>query len=520
MKPVHSNLRLKPEDGCTKTSSSCVIWQGPDIPCIDLCKGDTITDVIFDLATKLCEITDGVIDLSTLDFGLLVPEGQARPTNLIDTLQLLIDKQLMFIETCCTDGSGSGGSILPISLPPCLYYTEGGDQITSLLPSAYSAYLASKICEIIDDVASINSTLDNLQGRVTALEASSGSGGSTGTTISVVAQCASNPIPGTVVPIGQAFSAFENKFCQLTTLLGTNAALSTAIGTECASLDSTPQLTNPDNTMSQIAGWVATPTTLSETIVNMWLTICDMRTAITNSLTTTSVCVPVPVSNIQITNLTSTGSTITWDAPNTLSAEAPIEYSLKVYEWNGSATVGSPVVSVVKPFGTNSHTITAVPDATKNYQVQIIAEYSCDVSTVTTAVGKIALTTIDYCVEVLDVNAADVTTTCNGETYQDRQRTTTVTLKNINTGATIANTGAPITVVLSYENTGDCVISPTTTRNFVIGTGVTSASYTYYSQLTKKCAPSEPCTLETKQYSCAVSIDSERAVFCDGVVQC
>lgn len=519
MKPVNSNLRIKPEDGCTKTSSSCVIWQGPDIPCIDLCKGDTITDVIYDLATKLCEITSGVIDISTLDFGLLLPEGAARPANLTETLQLLIDKQLLFIETCCTDGSGSGGSILPISLPPCLYYMDGGDQITALLPSAYSAYLASKICEILDDIASINSSIDNLQGRVSALEAAS-TGGGTGTTISVVSQCASDALPGTVIPIGQAFTAFESKFCQLTTLLGTNAALSTAIATECTSLDSSNQLADPANTMSEIPGWVATPTTLSETIVNMWLTICDMRTAITNSLTTTSFCVPVPVSNIQITNLTSVGSRITWDAPNVGSAENPIEYNVKVYEWNGSATVGSPVVSVVKPFGTNFHDITAVPDATKNYQVQIVADYSCDVSTVATTVGKIALTTVDYCVEVLDVNAADVTTTCNGETYQDRQRTTTVTLKNINTGATIANTGAPITVVLSYENTGDCIISPTTTRNFVIGTGVTSASYTYYSQLTKKCAPSEPCTLETKQYSCAVSIDSDRAVFCSGVVEC
>ena len=58
MKPLNSNMHLKPEEGCTKTSSSCVIWQGPDIPCIKLCTGDTVSDVIEKLATELCAIMD------------------------------------------------------------------------------------------------------------------------------------------------------------------------------------------------------------------------------------------------------------------------------------------------------------------------------------------------------------------------------------------------------------------------------------------------------------------------------
>ena len=53
MKPV--NLDSKP---CSPLSSNCVIWQGPDIPCINLCKGDTISDVVAALATELCSILD------------------------------------------------------------------------------------------------------------------------------------------------------------------------------------------------------------------------------------------------------------------------------------------------------------------------------------------------------------------------------------------------------------------------------------------------------------------------------
>ena len=40
MKPL--NLDNKP---CSPISSNCVVWQGPDIPCIQLCTGDTVSDV-------------------------------------------------------------------------------------------------------------------------------------------------------------------------------------------------------------------------------------------------------------------------------------------------------------------------------------------------------------------------------------------------------------------------------------------------------------------------------------------
>ena len=53
MKPL--NLDNKP---CSPISSNCVVWQGPDIPCIKLCIGDTVSDVVFAMATELCTILD------------------------------------------------------------------------------------------------------------------------------------------------------------------------------------------------------------------------------------------------------------------------------------------------------------------------------------------------------------------------------------------------------------------------------------------------------------------------------
>ena len=41
-------------NGCDSISSNCVIWQGPDISCINLCNGDTISDVTAKLAELVC----------------------------------------------------------------------------------------------------------------------------------------------------------------------------------------------------------------------------------------------------------------------------------------------------------------------------------------------------------------------------------------------------------------------------------------------------------------------------------
>ncbi len=56
------------KSGCMKVSSNCVVWEGPDIPCLKLCKGDTITDVLYKLATDYCE-TLVMLDPTTYDIS-------------------------------------------------------------------------------------------------------------------------------------------------------------------------------------------------------------------------------------------------------------------------------------------------------------------------------------------------------------------------------------------------------------------------------------------------------------------
>ena len=76
---------------CSPISSNCVIWQGPDIPCIKLCAGDTISDVVFKLATELCTVLD-TLNVTNYDLSCfnLVACG---PNDFQALIQFLIERE-------------------------------------------------------------------------------------------------------------------------------------------------------------------------------------------------------------------------------------------------------------------------------------------------------------------------------------------------------------------------------------------------------------------------------------------
>jgi len=82
MKPL--NLDKSP---CSPVSSNCVIWNGSDIECIGLCKGDTVTQVIYKLAEELCSLID-MFNLSNYDISCL--ELPCPPNSFEELINALI----------------------------------------------------------------------------------------------------------------------------------------------------------------------------------------------------------------------------------------------------------------------------------------------------------------------------------------------------------------------------------------------------------------------------------------------
>jgi hypothetical protein len=84
MKPLNLD-----NQNCSPISSNCVVWEGPDMPCIKLCKGDTISDVIAELANKLCALFDS-LDATVYDTTCLELTRQPKTTQ--ELIQVLINK--------------------------------------------------------------------------------------------------------------------------------------------------------------------------------------------------------------------------------------------------------------------------------------------------------------------------------------------------------------------------------------------------------------------------------------------
>jgi len=270
MKPLNID-----NQGCNPISSNCVIWQGPDIPCIKLCKGDSISDVTFKLATELCEVLRQ-LDISTLDLDCFDPNN-CGPADFHALLQLIITKVCALENTTSPTRSPINCPDCIVPIAPCFYYTNGtGDTVTTMQLVDYIQAIGNKICGLLNQITIINQTLQNYGIRITALE---NEPDPVLVLPSFVPACVITST--TPISIEIILQALETAFCNLQGATGNPSQILTAISAQCPDLNNQPQLSGP-GVMGTILGWNNTVSNLSQSITNLWLTICDLRAAVTN----------------------------------------------------------------------------------------------------------------------------------------------------------------------------------------------------------------------------------------------
>lgn len=262
------------QQGCDPVSSNCVVWQGPDISCINLCKGDSISDVVAKLATELCEIQNS-FDISGINLSCL--ELTTAPTNSEELFQVLVDEICSLGSRCDSleSGSGSGStSEIVATLPTCLQYTNAQNDLVTQLPiDEYAELVAAKVCEIVADITIINTQISDHETRITNLENNTGSDY---TTPQITPSCV---LPSVPTDIDVVLDELEDQFCTLDTVLGGSTSLLASTTYQCDLLSTDTQL-GGSGTMSSLEGWVTPVTSVADSLTNMWLTICDMRAAI------------------------------------------------------------------------------------------------------------------------------------------------------------------------------------------------------------------------------------------------
>ena len=264
---------------CSSISSNCVIWQGPDIPCIDLCNGDTISDVIAKLAEKLCELLDAACDcdpnLSGLDLKCVLP-NQPLELELVGTLQAIIDY-------ICDQNNST--ELPDITLPICLQYTDNlGNLVTELPLVDWATLVGNTVCNIINDIITVSQDLVNLEQRVVVLENCVLPCTPEGPTdFDVTSSCLflDNQGQGQSVAISTLVLAIEAQFCELREAVGTVTQINAAIVAQCLSAAS-PTLSGTAGNYGNISGWQANPSTLAEINQNQWIVLCDLYQAVSD----------------------------------------------------------------------------------------------------------------------------------------------------------------------------------------------------------------------------------------------
>lgn len=278
MKPI--NLDNSP---CSPISSNCVIWQGPDIPCIKLCTGDTVSDVIHKLATELCNIMD-LLDVNGYDLSCF-DLASCKPQNIQELIQFLIDR------ICAIEAAQAAAAAIPattvttrstsadtlVTVAPC--FVVGTTTVMTI--AEYAQAMGARICSLVDQITIINNQITNLDIRVTALETAPTP---TFTVPSISVDCTLSAIvvsPGTYT-LTEVLDALVNDgtygYCALRSTTGLPADILAAVQSQCIVDTDDSLVYGTPFSVAYLGQWVpiASTNTVADAINNIWLSLCDV----------------------------------------------------------------------------------------------------------------------------------------------------------------------------------------------------------------------------------------------------
>jgi hypothetical protein len=271
MKPL--NLDNRP---CSPISSNCVIWQGPDIPCIKLCTGDTVSDVVAKLATELCTVLD-ILNVTNYDlscFNLVA----CPPNDFQALVQFLIEQICALNNQTTTSTTNTTRSEDLITVADC--FVVGG--VTVMTVSQYAQAIGTKVCSLVSQIAALNLQLTNLDIRVTALEAAPVP---TFTLPNIpVQECdlsATITAPGSYA-MDAVLEALINDttfgFCALRGTTGMPSEILAAVQSQCIDDSDISLVFGTPFSLAYAGTWipVVTVDTVADAITNIWISLCDV----------------------------------------------------------------------------------------------------------------------------------------------------------------------------------------------------------------------------------------------------
>ena len=220
-------------------TSGMVLWDGPDIPCLDLCKGDTINQVYYKIAQKVCALVDDYKDLATLDYSCIL--NLCNVTNCADLadpdkvsikniFQLLLDndcalKTLIDEVQTKINNISNGGLTLDLELKCVEDYLFNicSDPENYSLNDLLQA-LINLACDVNEQISTLGSQTNTLNESVT--EMSNKLTAVEYTEPTLTDECSVDPINSGSALIANEFAVqLANKICFLNEIIGSESDL-------------------------------------------------------------------------------------------------------------------------------------------------------------------------------------------------------------------------------------------------------------------------------------------------------
>jgi len=220
MLPTGSNHTKTP---CSVVSSNCVSWQGPDIPCVGLCKGDTVTDVVTKLGEVLCDIDTRAAEVNVNVTCL--GGGDISFSTYNDLIQYVVD-ELCNLYTIVNSIVIPAPVNLTANVAACLQAEAGG---VTLNVVDYAELIGEQFCLLETSVTNLSAVVVSYGTQITNIN-------NTLTTL-----------PSTYAPLNSSYvclstgtdtlpniiATIEQELCDLEAITGTPADLAANIQPYC-----------------------------------------------------------------------------------------------------------------------------------------------------------------------------------------------------------------------------------------------------------------------------------------------
>lgn len=240
--------------------SNNVPWNGPNIPCLGLCKGDTVSDIVVKLATKICELAEPY-DVSTLTLECALEMfDSTEPLNrtINSVLQLMINNECSLkdlIDNLQAQLLGLSNNEFIVDLK-CLAEVDGYGNPLPYTEETVIQGLINEICSMKNTVSFLAGQYTEMQNQIDNLNMEP----------LIDEKDIATCINPSVLPTSTQVKNTSNALCDYIQTVGDDTAIAVALA----------KIPSNWNTQFQaVPGWIINPVNFMEQMNNVFLALAS-----------------------------------------------------------------------------------------------------------------------------------------------------------------------------------------------------------------------------------------------------